>query len=129
LRTDPANPRELANALAVSQASVAGTSAVASASITVASDGSLTGATSGTSLGTCTLSGSVTLAEPDTAKNLFLSSVVASGGSACKLEQGSPYKGFSASCSALPATAWLKATTDTSVSMAGPRSIPRCQAI
>jgi hypothetical protein len=75
---------------------VAGTWVVASASITVASDGSLTGATSGTSFGTCTLAGSITLAEPATAKNLFLWSVVASGGSACKLEQGSPYKGFSA---------------------------------
>jgi len=97
-----------ANALAVSQASVAGTWTASDTlgigiSLTVDPSGAFTGTTSGVQIGSCTLSGTVALSEPGTAKNMYgltLNAVNAaaspSASDACKLETTGSYTGPSA---------------------------------
>lgn len=94
-----------ANALAVTQGSVAGTwantgSAGVGMSITVDATGAFTGRTSGSRIGVCTVSGWVLLSQAGTAKNLYtvaLSAVnaAATGETACELDP-IPYVGQSA---------------------------------
>lgn len=93
-----------ANALAVSQESVAGkwskTDTAIGMSIDVDATGAFTGRTSGSRIGVCTVSGSVLLSQPSTAKNLYTVNLTAvnaatTGETACALE-AAPYGGPSA---------------------------------
>jgi hypothetical protein len=95
-----------ANALAVNQSSVAGTwvsdaSSGIGVSITVDATGAFTGSTSGAQIGVCNVSGTLTLAQPGTAKNAFiatLNAVNAATGNqtACQLQTSPSYVGPSA---------------------------------
>jgi hypothetical protein len=94
-----------ANALAVAQGSVAGTWANTDTggigmSITVDAAGVFTGRTSGSRIGVCTVTGSVLLSQPGTAKNLYTLTLqavnaAATGEPACALDSV-PYAGSSA---------------------------------
>ncbi|WP_413764715.1 hypothetical protein ACEN9J_35815 [Variovorax sp. Varisp41] len=92
------------NALAVSQDSVAGKwanpdgSFGISISIEVDAFGKFTGKTSGVQVGNCSISGTVSHAQPDTYKNMYgfqMSAVdtAADGKNACKLKTDRPYMG------------------------------------
>jgi hypothetical protein len=93
-----------ANALAVDQASVQGKWANTGAnggigvSLDVDAVGALTGSTSGSRIGTCSLTGQVVLGQPGTAKNLYTVTLQATnsaneGQPSCALQTGSPYMG------------------------------------
>lgn len=94
------------NALAVSQDSVVGKwsstdspiSFGVGVSIEVDAKGAFTGKTAGAQIGSCSISGTITQAQPGTAKNMYdftLKAVDAStdGKGVCKLNTGGPYAG------------------------------------
>lgn len=81
---------DAANALAVTQSSVAGTWAETGASLTIANDGTLTG-----TLANCPVSGTLMLATPSSSKNLFTLTVTGTGAS-CTLNSGATYTGNAA---------------------------------
>ncbi|MDN8617324.1 hypothetical protein [Variovorax ginsengisoli] len=93
----------LANALAVTQESLAGKWATANSStfnmsIEVDATGSFTGTTSGSTIGVCSISGSAVQTQPGTAKNSYamtLSAINAASSSqtACALDTTLPYTG------------------------------------
>ncbi|MDM0077696.1 hypothetical protein QTH90_25035 [Variovorax sp. J2P1-59] len=96
----------VANALAVDQASVAGTWAIPDIlgigmSIVVDETGAFTGSTSGFQIGVCKLSGSLMLAQPGSAKNSYVTTLTAENAATgtekrCQLLSGMPYVGPSA---------------------------------
>lgn len=81
---------DAANALAVTQSSVAGTWAETGSSLTIASDGTLSG-----TLSNCPVSGTLLLATPSSAKNLYTLSVTGTTAS-CTLKSGATYSGNAA---------------------------------
>ena len=93
------------NALAVAQSSVAGRWTRAEAdgigmSVDVDAEGAFAGRTFGSQIGVCRVSGSVQLAQPQTAKNLYTMAMTAvnaaaAGEPACTMN-AKPYAGFSA---------------------------------
>jgi hypothetical protein len=88
----------LANAAAVSQASVVGTWSTSTSELSIAVDGagSFTGTTTGSELGTCGVSGSLRPHEPSMQKNLFRMTLVATGGGGCEILQNTELSGFAA---------------------------------
>lgn len=85
-----------ANALAVTQASVAGTWAQTGSSITVANDGTVSG-----TLSNCTASGTLVLSTPNSNKNLYTMNVTlvptaASSSGSCSLTSTTTYTGNAA---------------------------------
>ncbi|SOY67336.1 conserved exported hypothetical protein [Cupriavidus taiwanensis] len=93
-----ANTYDPSNALAVDQAAIAGNWQQSGFAMQIDAAGNLTGThTSGTRI--CDLHGTVTLAEPGSAKNLYAVSVSAdarASASGCSLTTGMPHKGFAA---------------------------------
>ncbi|WP_334188205.1 DUF4214 domain-containing protein [Noviherbaspirillum sp.] len=87
-----------ANALAVTQADMAGTWSTSGKSIVVGADGTMTGRFTGAGFGDCMLQGTLTQAAPGTSKNLFVMSVSPSAGpqGACNLDPGWTYTGYAA---------------------------------
>ncbi|REE17496.1 hypothetical protein B0G71_0445 [Paraburkholderia sp. BL27I4N3] len=81
---------DAANALAVTQSSVAGTWAQTGSSLTIANDGTLSGTLSG-----CPVSGTLLLATPSSSKNLYTLSVTGTTAS-CTLKSGATYSGNAA---------------------------------
>ncbi|ASV98368.1 hypothetical protein [Paraburkholderia aromaticivorans] len=81
---------DAANALAVTQSSVAGTWAQTGSSLTIASDGTLSG-----TLSNCPVSGTLLLATPSSAKNLYTLNVTGTTAS-CTLKSGATYTGNAA---------------------------------
>ncbi|MGF6548035.1 hypothetical protein [Paraburkholderia youngii] len=81
---------DAANALAVTQPSVAGTWAQTNSSVTIANDGTLSG-----TLSNCPVSGTLLLATPSSSKNLFTLSVTGTSAS-CTLASGATYTGNAA---------------------------------
>ncbi|MFM0122454.1 MULTISPECIES: hypothetical protein [unclassified Paraburkholderia] len=81
---------DAANALAVTQSSVAGTWAETGSSLTIASDGTLSG-----TLSNCPVSGTLLLATPSSSKNLYTLSVTGTTAS-CTLKSGATYSGNAA---------------------------------
>ena len=81
---------DAANALAVTQSSVAGTWAQTGSSLTIASDGTLSG-----TLSNCPVSGTLLLATPSSTKNLYTLSVTGTTAS-CTLKSGATYSGNAA---------------------------------
>lgn len=81
---------DAANALAVTQSSVAGTWAQTGSSLTIANDGTLSG-----SLSNCPVSGTLLLATPSSSKNLFTLSVTGTS-TTCTLQSGATYSGNAA---------------------------------
>lgn len=81
---------DAANALAVTQSSVAGTWAQTGSSLTIANDGTLSG-----TLSSCPVSGTLLLATPSSSKNLFTLSVTGTSTS-CTLQSGATYSGNAA---------------------------------
>lgn len=79
-----------ANALAVTQSSVAGTWAETGSSLTIANDGTLTG-----TLSNCAVSGTLLLATPSSSQNLYTLSVTGTSAS-CTLQSGKTYSGNAA---------------------------------
>ncbi|MGS0895297.1 hypothetical protein ACVBGC_22605 [Burkholderia stagnalis] len=79
------------NALAVTQASVAGTWATSGASFTIGSDGTLSGTLSG-----CNMTGSVELSTPGSNQNMYDMTLTASPSTGCKLPAGIPVSGSAA---------------------------------
>lgn len=79
-----------ANALAVTQSSVAGTWTESNASLTIASDGTLTG-----TLSSCPVTGTLLLTAPSSNKNMFSLSVTGTNAS-CQLKLGTTYSGNAA---------------------------------
>jgi hypothetical protein len=84
-----------ANALAVSQADMAATWVASGASLAIDAAGALAGSVSTMTLGDCTVTGTVTLLEPGTRKNLYAVSVTLAHtpGGTCKLDTTKPYTG------------------------------------
>lgn len=85
-----------ANALAVTQASVAGTWAQTGSSITVANDGTVSG-----TLSNCSASGTLVLSTPNSNKNLYTMTVTATptaatGSGSCSLASTTTYSGNAA---------------------------------
>ncbi len=94
---------DAANALAVSLPSLAGVwnasyGSDGAMTIAVNSDGSFSGRVTRTVNGAlvtrCTASGSISMRDPGSVKNMLLLSMVLSGGSDCPFEQGRPYVGL-----------------------------------
>jgi hypothetical protein len=90
----------VANALAVTQASLQGTWMSGNGPgnevrLDIDADGNVTGTSTGTTFGNCVLAGDVKLADPASNINVFKQTLVGSGG-ACRLESGAPYAGLSA---------------------------------
>lgn len=81
---------DAANALAVTQSSVAGTWTESGSSLTIANDGTLTG-----NLGGCQVSGTLLLTTPSSSKNLYTLSVTGTSTS-CTLQSGTTYFGNAA---------------------------------
>jgi hypothetical protein len=81
---------DAANALAVTQSSVAGTWAETGSSLTIASDGTLSG-----TLSNCPVSGTLLLATPSSSKNLYTLNVTGTTAS-CTLKSGATYTGNAA---------------------------------
>jgi hypothetical protein len=81
---------DAANALAVTQSSVAGTWAEATSSLTIANDGTLTGTLSG-----CPVNGTLLLATPGSNKNLYTLSVTGTT-TTCGLNSSLTYSGNAA---------------------------------
>lgn len=81
---------DAANALAVTQSSVAGTWAETGSSLTIANDGTLSG-----TLSNCPVSGTLMLATPSSSKNLYTLSVTGTTAS-CTLKSGATYSGNAA---------------------------------
>ena len=81
---------DAANALAVTQSSVAGTWAETGSSLTIADDGTLTG-----NLGGCPVSGTLLLTTPSSSKNLYTLSVTGTSAT-CTLQSGTTYSGNAA---------------------------------
>ncbi|MBN3779021.1 hypothetical protein G3O06_15900 [Burkholderia sp. Ac-20345] len=79
------------NALAVTQASVAGTWATSGASFTVGSDGTVSGTLSG-----CNMSGTVRLSTPGSDQNMYDMTLSAAASTGCKLPAGIPVFGNAA---------------------------------
>lgn len=90
---------DAANALSVTQQSVAGTWAQSGTSLVIASDGSLTGTLSG-----CNVSGTTLLTTPGTSQNLYTMTVsAAAAAGSCAMPAGLTYSG-SAAILFLPST-------------------------
>lgn len=85
-------------ALAVTQASVAGNWEQSANSLSVASDGTLTGKLTG-----CTVSGTLLLATPASSKNLYTLSVTGMPSAGCSMQAGITYAG-NAAIAFLPVT-------------------------
>ena len=94
---------DAANALAVSLPSLVGVwnasyGSDGAMTIAVNSDGSFSGRVTRTVNGTlvtrCSASGSISMRDPGSVKNMLLFSMVLSGGSDCPFEQGRPYQGL-----------------------------------
>ena len=85
----------VANALAVDQTSVSGTWTSTGISLVIDSAGTLSGTTSGASLGTCSLTGTAPLTTQNSKKNLYGLSFVATG-TGCNLTLNSAYTGHAA---------------------------------
>jgi hypothetical protein len=104
------------NALAVDQAAIAGSWKQSGFAMQVDDAGKLTGTyTSGTRI--CDLEGTVMLAEPGSAKNLYAVNVVAAnsaqpGSTGCALSTGIPHKGYAA-IRLMPANGSILVTTST----------------
>lgn len=81
---------DAANALAVTQSSVAGTWAETGSSLTIANDGTLSG-----TLSNCPVSGTLLLATPSSSKNLYTLNVTGTTAS-CTLKSGATYTGNAA---------------------------------
>lgn len=81
---------DAANALAVTQSSVAGTWAETGSSLTIAGDGTLSG-----TLSNCPVSGTLLLATPASAKNFYTLNVTGTTAS-CTLKSGATYSGNAA---------------------------------
>jgi hypothetical protein len=81
---------DAANALAVTQSSVAGTWAQPGSSLTIANDGTLSGNVNG-----CPISGTLLLTTPSSSKNMFTMSVTGTG-TTCALTSGGTYSGNAA---------------------------------
>lgn len=81
---------DAANALAVTQSSVAGTWAQTGSSVTIANDGTLSG-----TLSNCPVSGTLLLTTPSSSKNLFTLTVTGTSAS-CALASGATYTGNAA---------------------------------
>jgi hypothetical protein len=79
------------NALSVTQQSVTGTWSETSSSMTIASDGSLTGTLSG-----CSVSGTMLLATAGTNQNLYELTVSAAASTSCQMPAGLVYTGSAA---------------------------------
>ena len=80
-----------ANALSVNQQSVAGTWSQTGTSMTITSDGSLTGSLSG-----CNVSGSMLLATAGSNQNLYTLTMSAAAGTSCAMPAGLVYTGTAA---------------------------------
>lgn len=80
---------DIANALAVTQSNLTGQwgNSGTPLSLTIAANGNFTGTTSGTSFGTCSLTGSITEAQAGLKHNLFNVQIKAATNAACKLLQ------------------------------------------
>lgn len=88
------------NALAVTQASTAGTWTTSNAiSLTIDNNGTLTGSTTGATYGTCSLTGGLKLYTQNSSKNLYATSLTATNSAtgtdtACKLPAGQTFTGL-----------------------------------
>ncbi|WP_250453168.1 hypothetical protein [Caballeronia sp. ATUFL_M2_KS44] len=82
---------DAANALAVTQESVAGTWSQSSTSMTIASDGSFTG-----TLSRCNVSGTMLLAAPGTNHNMYTVTMSAAPGTSCSMPAGMTFTGNAA---------------------------------
>jgi hypothetical protein len=82
---------DAANALSVTQQSVAGTWSQPQNILTIGSDGSFTG-----SLGSCNVSGTLLLATPASNQNLYTLTISAAPGTACAMPAGLSYSGSAA---------------------------------
>ncbi|MET3449128.1 hypothetical protein [Ralstonia sp. 1138] len=82
---------DAANALSVTQASVAGTWAVTNASLTIAADGSVSGTLSG-----CNVNGTMMLSTPGSNQNLYSVSLTTAVGGSCSAPAGSVFQGNAA---------------------------------
>lgn len=80
-----------ANALGVTQQSVAGTWSQSGTSMTIANDGSLTGTLSG-----CNVSGTMLLTAAGTNHNLYTATISAAPGTSCSMPAGTVYAGNAA---------------------------------
>jgi hypothetical protein len=82
---------DAANALSVTQQSVAGTWSQGPDSLTIGSDGSLTGL-----LSSCNVSGTLLLATPQSNQNLYTLTISAAAGTGCQMPAGLSYSGSAA---------------------------------
>jgi hypothetical protein len=82
---------DAANALSVTQQSVAGTWSQSTTSLTIADDGSFTGKLSG-----CNVSGTMLLAAPETNHNMYAVTMSAAAGTSCPMPAGMTYTGNAA---------------------------------
>nr|WP_176704808.1 hypothetical protein [Burkholderia sp. M701] len=82
---------DAANALSVTQESVAGTWSQPGTSMTIGNDGSLTGTLSG-----CNVSGTMLLTDAGTNHNMYTATISAAAGSTCTMPAGMAYTGNAA---------------------------------
>jgi hypothetical protein len=82
---------DAANALSVTQESVAGTWSQPGTSMTIGDDGSLTGTLSG-----CNVSGTVLLTDAGTSHNMYTATISAAAGTSCAMPAGMVYTGNAA---------------------------------
>lgn len=80
-----------ANALAVTQSSVAGTWAQTGSSITIANDGTVSG-----TLSNCSATGTLLLSTPNSNKNLYTMKVTVTPAAGCSLQSTTNYSGIAA---------------------------------
>jgi hypothetical protein len=87
-----------ANALAVSQGDLAATWTASGASLAIDATGALAGTASTSAIGDCLITGSITLLDPASHKNLYaVSATLADApGGTCKLDTTAPYAGRAA---------------------------------